>query len=593
MDCIKENFNYPDRYLLGILCVSFLLRIWGISYGMPYAFILDETYLVNRSLAFGTGDFNPHLFEWPGHLLMYALFAIYGVYFVVGYVVGIFSSAEDFALSFMSDPSYFYIIGRVFIVLLSTTTVYVTYLVGTWAYDRKTGLIAAIFLAVSPLVSGVAHFILTDNLVLLASIGLFIPALRIISTGLAKDYFWGGLIIGLGMAIKYNAGALIIPLGVAHMLHIVQNRKPILSIYVHKRFFIAGLSLLSGFLMGCPYCLLDYPSFIRDLVFQFSRVSEVGMINAEYASPFLYYLQEALAGGIGLGITIVCLFGIAHSLYQRRSVDILFLIYIAIYFLYVSSWKVAIDKYLLPIIPSIIIIGASMISRISDKLPVHQKINSYIMISAIFILGAEPLVKSLQVDYTLTQKDTRSIAKEWIEATISEGTKIAIDSGRLNIAKLSPPLNDTPNNLYKIFVERGMISDNKYLKSVGNISNKYYDLLTRSNSGKKYPLTRIVLSSDGRVDRSLSVEELIKNNVEYVVVSSFAYEGYVSPSYRQNHPEAADYYTRFYRELDETYNLIKEFRSDPNRRQGPTIKIYRIPASESGKAMISEVYNEK
>jgi hypothetical protein len=577
MDSIDNSIRNLNAYLIVILLVSLALRVWGISYGMPYSFILDETYLVNRSLSLGTGDLNPHLFEWPGHLLMYALLAIYGLYFVLGYAAGIFSSAENFALSFLVDPSHFYIIGRAFMVLLSMVTVYVTYRVGARAYDRMTGLIAAFFLAVSPLVSGISHFALTDTPVMLLSILVFLPVLRIIHEGRTRDYILAGLIVGAGVAVKYNAGALVIPVLSGHLLHILRNKKPLKGIVFHRGLWLSGAALLFGFVAGCPYCLLDYPTFVRDVVFQFSRVSSVGMINAEYASPFLYYLRESLAGGIGTGITAVCILGAVRALYRRGDADIVLMIFIASYFMYVSSWKVAIDKYLMPLIPAILVIGASLLRELFGILPVSGRRKGYIIVLCVLALAAGPLMKSLRVDHTLTQKDSRTIAKEWIEENIKDGTRIAIDSGRLDIAKLSPPLNDTPDNLYRIFVEKGMIDENKYLRSGGNIFDKYYQLLTRASSGRKYPLTRIVLRPDGRIDRNISVEGLKKLHVEYVVVSSFAYEGYESPAFRQNHPEVAEYYSRFYGDLEKQCILIKEFRSDPDRRQGPTIRIYKMP----------------
>ena len=50
---------------------------------------------------------------------MYSLFVLYGLYFLAGFVGGVFTSTEEFALSIISDPTAIYLIGRLFTVLLS------------------------------------------------------------------------------------------------------------------------------------------------------------------------------------------------------------------------------------------------------------------------------------------------------------------------------------------------------------------------------------------------------------------------------------------------------------------------------------------
>ena len=71
------------KTLFMIILLGAVLRLWGISFGLPYQFHQDEPIIVNHALAYGTGDFNPHFFIIPP-LTSYILFFFYGIYFFAG-----------------------------------------------------------------------------------------------------------------------------------------------------------------------------------------------------------------------------------------------------------------------------------------------------------------------------------------------------------------------------------------------------------------------------------------------------------------------------------------------------------------------------
>ena len=61
-----------------IISVAFLVRLTGINFGLPFAYHDDEPIIVNYALAYGTGDFNPHVFK-MSPFLSYLLFFLYGI----------------------------------------------------------------------------------------------------------------------------------------------------------------------------------------------------------------------------------------------------------------------------------------------------------------------------------------------------------------------------------------------------------------------------------------------------------------------------------------------------------------------------------
>ena len=64
-----------------ILLLGFLLRSVAVHFGLPELYHADEPNVVNRALAYGTGDLNPHYFKIPP-AVSYWVFFSYGFYFI-------------------------------------------------------------------------------------------------------------------------------------------------------------------------------------------------------------------------------------------------------------------------------------------------------------------------------------------------------------------------------------------------------------------------------------------------------------------------------------------------------------------------------
>ena len=113
------------KWVALIVISGFLIRIIGIKFGLPYLFSRpDEHYLVEHALRFGKGDFNPHLF-------------FYGLYFILGWISGKFTSIEDFIKEFAINPSNFYLIDRIISSLLGTFSILVLYKIVEILWDRE------------------------------------------------------------------------------------------------------------------------------------------------------------------------------------------------------------------------------------------------------------------------------------------------------------------------------------------------------------------------------------------------------------------------------------------------------------------------
>src|SRR5436190_14143964 len=108
--------------LAGILCLAAGLRVYAITWGLPDVHHPDEIPILNRALAFATGDLNPKNFLYPT-LYFYALFAWEGAFFVVGRATGLYQSMTAFECEFFSDPTHVVAAGRTLTAMFGVATV--------------------------------------------------------------------------------------------------------------------------------------------------------------------------------------------------------------------------------------------------------------------------------------------------------------------------------------------------------------------------------------------------------------------------------------------------------------------------------------
>lgn len=481
--------------ILCILAFAFLVRIVGINFGLPDLYHADEPIVVNHALAYGTGDLNPHFFKIPP-LISYLLFIVYGFYFLAGSFVGNFKNADDFLNLFLSDPTGFYLLGRiVFGALIGTATVYLLYRLGRKFFSREHGLLSSFFLAVCFLHVRDSHYIYVDIPLLFLLLLSFFQILKILNHGGKKEYVLFGIIFGTAVTTKYNGVFLICPFLVAHLI-----RKG--SIKLMFTSFV--LSILVFFILN-PFSLIDLKFFVTELVTQ---------SKSETFSGFFHHFRYSLTEGMGIPLFYLSLVGILFGLFSRDSKRLTLLSFVVVYFVALTFLSQPYDRYVLPIIPFLCFFAADVLIKISGRVRVIQKWPT--VFAAIIIIPS--VAKIFVSDYLFLQKDVRTQAKEWIEQHIPADSKIALDpqfySPRLRpnlkqiLEKKEEALSTTipgaqrkrldflaaqaeamPNGRYELFFLADQPSDSRFLFSKPAIP---YDLNDLKGRGIHYvALTQI------------------------------------------------------------------------------------------------------
>jgi 4-amino-4-deoxy-L-arabinose transferase-like glycosyltransferase len=531
--------------LAAILLLALVLRLDGIAWGLPHSLInVDEYVVVPKAFSVAQGNVNPQFFLYPS-FFFYLLAALD---LAAAPLLWLTREGSPLATgTFVVDPYPYYLLGRLLSATFGVASVYVVYRIGRVAYGRPTGLLAALALAVLPLHVAYSHMAVTD----VTATAIALAALWFVAEAAGgRGRRWliaGAAAAGLATSTKYNLGMLVLPATVAAVYACREEAASRVAdgaraARVWLRLLAARLygPMLAAFILGSPFVVLDAPHFFSDFIKQ-NRIQDRGWLGYENVpNGFVYNLTTNLAGTLGFVLLILALAGLAWALWRRTRFDLILAPYVLVYFLYISTWKALADRYLLPILPLLVLLAVRLCVD-AVRLPKKGRTAAAVAVAGVLAvaLGA-PLVSSLEFNGTLAGADTRLTAKAWVEENLPAGSVIAAEN-------YGPPLLRAEDAAY---------------------------WAGRGEAPPAYRLYSLALPSPTVPEPTHSLAWVRERDVEYVIVSSTVSQRVLAAA--PVYPEIV----AFYEALEDEAELVKVF-TPAAGEGGPEIKVYRLRASES------------
>ncbi|MCX5666787.1 MAG: glycosyltransferase family 39 protein [Candidatus Omnitrophica bacterium] len=401
-------------YLFLIIIAAFIVRAIGINYGLPFAYHDDEPILVNYALAYGMGDFNPHFFN-ISPFLTYCLFFLYGIFFVVGRIFGLFHSTKDFAYLYLNNPTPFYLIGRVlFGLICGTLSVFFLYIAGKKYFGKKVALLAALFLAFNFLHVRDSHYLYFDIPLTLCTLIFFWKTYSFFSPARKIDYIALGALFGMAVSVKYQGVSLLLPFIVIIFYNFAISKNTKLTDRIS---FIAwsGSACLAVIFIGNPFLFLNLKEF----------VNSVHDLPYMPVSP-LYHLRVSLLNGCGTLMVISGIIGMLWALIRRNRSFIIAAYTIFYYFLITKAAQPG-ERLVLPIVPFLLLFASFVIIEIYNA--IENRALAVIASSLLVMILIYPsFIMTYQSDLLFLKEDTRTQAYRWIKENIEPKSKIALDA---------------------------------------------------------------------------------------------------------------------------------------------------------------------
>ena len=400
----------------GLLLGAFLLRVWGVDHGMPYAYNADENahFLPKAIGLFGHG-WNPHYFVNPP-AYTYLLHLVFAVWF---------GGREGVSEAFATDPTEVWVVARVTAAVVGTLAVWLLYLAGTRLFDRRVGLLSAGLMAVAFLPVFYSHLALND-VPTLAPICLSLwGTAGVLHRGATRDYLVAGLGLGLACATKYTGGVVLLPLLAATAAQMLDGNA---ALHL-RRVLLAGSAALAAFLVANPYALLSFDEF-RDGLQHQTTVSgdSFGKLGLTHDNGVNYYLW-AMTWGLGWVPAFATAAGAGVLVRTNRRMAALLAPAPIIFLLFMGSQERFFGRWLLPIFPLACILAAFVVIWLVDRASARagSAWKPALMSLGVVLLCGQGLLYSLHNGLVLSRDDTRNLTREWAVANIPERSKIVVE----------------------------------------------------------------------------------------------------------------------------------------------------------------------
>ena len=506
--------------LFFIIAAALAVHLVGIQRDLPYTPEADEPIFVKRSVCMASsGSLNPGYFGNPGSTVFYPLAAAYHVWNAVAYDGPILQADPGLETRFETNPSEFYLLGRLLTVSYAVMTVPLIYLVGRRLFGERVGLIACGLFVLYPIAVTHAQMVRTDSAAaFFGALSLWL-CLRVYDRPTLGNHFLAGAAIGLAIATRYFMAVLIPVLAGVNLLlwwRLIPGRQVVSAAWLK-----AGAGLLAvaiAFAAVTPYLFLDFSAAWASVEHE-ARSTHLGHDGLSPWENLVWYVREAIPDGITWAQAGLAATGAGLVLWRRKPLEVLPLAVVAMFLVGISLSPLHWQRWLIPVLPLFALLVAyglnEMIGWLSARLRLAPVAARALLVLAVFAVAAWPAYKLVLQDMRQATPSTRVLARDWMLQHLSPGSKIAQEA-------YAAPLEGQPLVMPKTFT----LSEH-------------------------------------------SLEDYRRDGLRYLVASSIMYDRYLAEPDR--YPEAV----RFYERLFSEGRLVQEF-SPSRTRGGPTLRIYEI-----------------
>lgn len=358
------------------------------------------------------------------------------------------NSDELFYLLHPAEMGKLYIFGRLFGAIFCSLTVWVIYLIGSFLYNRKVGLIAAFLFVVTPAVVQQSHYLRPYAFGLFWLMLSFYYSVRILKSDEKRLYILAGIFAGLaaGSLTTYGIALLFIP--IAHFLRDFSAKKI-------SRLLLGIICFAAALLIVNPYYLITPSEVIAEF-----KMSKNWWGFHPSPERLFYFVRHNLLDMFKLPLWIAVAAGFIYSLYKRKKEDILILsilIPLTLYMAFTTTYNV---HYSLPLVPFLILLGARFFDEmIYNEIPLNPpftkggirgirrlnvystKIKHVIIISLVAVISYT-FIYSFSWDRIAAKRNVKTEAGEWIMNNIEPGASIGL-------VYHPSPFNTPPFNPFK------------------------------------------------------------------------------------------------------------------------------------------------
>jgi hypothetical protein len=415
---------FRDRVLWvlgGILVGGFLLRVWSLGHGLPFAFNADEElHFVPVAVdMFAKGSLNPGYFENPP-ALTYLFYLAFKLRFTAGFPFG----GDGIVRNFATDPEPVFLTARAVVAVLGTILVGLVYWAGARFYERRVGLVAAALMAFAFVPVFYSKQALNDMVTLLPLTVALVACLLVLERGALRDWLLAGAAIGVAAATKYTAGAMVGTLALAALIRLLRREDGVADVL--RNALAAGVAFGIVFLALNPYSLLDFSEFKSQVGGQAGTAGGSAKLGQADVPGWIYYVWT-LTWGLGWLPTVAIAAGAVLALRSNWRRGLLLLAFPVLLFLFLGGQERYFARWFLPAYPMLAVLAGYATVRLADALPVRPRWRAAVLPALAALLVVQGVASNVRVDSLLAKTDTRTLALGWLDRHVPARSGMVVE----------------------------------------------------------------------------------------------------------------------------------------------------------------------
>lgn len=393
--------------LVVVFGVTAGLRLWGINYGLPDLYHVDEPFIVNVAWQmYRSGDLNPKFWDYPS-LQIYSILVLISLReWLVPYV------------PFLNQPAQEYLLGRLMNAAYSIATVVLVYRIGAGWFGRWSGLVAAALLGFAEQHNLMSHYLKVDIPTTFFTTATLAAVVRLVERPGAASYLLAGAAVGLSGAAKYPAASVALLVPVAHLLAWRGG-----SLRQAWRLLLAGGAAIGSFAAACPYTVIDLAGFVT--TFDSSIVAWAATGHDGWEGAVLRSYLTWLFWGYDAPLSWLAVLGIGVGALRRDRRVLLVAVFPIVFFIELTGfWQVRFPWYVLPMYPYLAILGGYGALAAGAWLLARRPALAAALAAIVLAGLLVQLSGAFERSWSLASEDARTTTRSWIVANLPPGSRI-------------------------------------------------------------------------------------------------------------------------------------------------------------------------
>ncbi len=428
------NLKLALAIILALTLIGGWFRFRATSFGLPDKFRPDEKFMIRPALDFAA-DWNPHFAIYPA-AQMYIQHAALWTWGVTH------GDWRDFRSAYATDNQVLaYLVARRASAAMGMATIPALYFAAVPIFGPSAALATAAIATFCTLHMRDSKYATTDiGMVFWLTLAIAM-IFRMILYGRRRDYLAAGVFSGLAIATKYPAGAIVFGVAVAHLEVQRCEGRSLWKFLADQRLYLAAAATITATFCFTPYTFLDWRQTLRDWTTNHSALYFLhGSGNPFAGYGWAWLMFRAMPDSFGIVLQVLFLIALLWGLVRRRRGTPSLLAFIAASLIGITSSHYVFYRYLLVPFPAIVLLGGVLIADAAG-FAMHVGGRPAVMAIALGLglILMPSIIRDIQLDRLLLQTDTRTLARQWIEAHIPRGSRIAFAGGMMPFGKPQLP----------------------------------------------------------------------------------------------------------------------------------------------------------